>query len=181
MRMSTSHKWENSHFQNRKENVLEWVNNSVLTCFCYSLTSQFRRTYCENSKRVSLFINYERDQEKTCSAQLTSRFWDTRYRFPFCIFSLHAIQILRFRPLFLISPVMLSNHLISSREQDRKSTSSWLHSSWKGQQHVNVKGIAFNQREDRNIYTYSHLYTTIYNLYTKAIIQIFIDRSIERG
>lgn len=169
MRMSTSHKWENSHFQNRKENVLGWVNNSVLTCFCYSLTSQFRRTYCENSKRVSLFINYERDQEKTCSAQLTSRFWDMRYRFPFCIFSLHAIQILRFRPLFLISPVMLSNHLVSSREQHRKSTSSWLHSSWKGQQHVNVKGIAFNQREDRNIYTYSHLYTTIYNLYIQRL------------
>lgn len=103
-------KWENSHFQNRKENVSKWVNNSVFTCYCYSSTLKFRTTYYEKSKRVSLFIKYERDQEKTYSAQLTSSFSDSRTRFSFCSFSLHSTQIFRVCPLFLVSPVIISNH-----------------------------------------------------------------------
>ena len=79
---------------------------------------------------------------------LTSSFW-------------HFKSIFLFLPL-LFKSLSISNHLISSREEDLKwslVTSPCFHSTWRGQQHEETKGIWRTPRPF--VEKYLHLFTLI--------------------
>ena len=138
----------NSHFQNRKENVLKWLNSSIFTWYCYTSTSQFRITYCEKSQKVSLFINY---------------------------FQLSSPRVFEIRepdfPLQFLSTchtdLALPSFVIGITSDAIKISCFFAGTGLKVDIPVtplvmerNTKGIASNQREDKK---YLHLFTLKYN------------------